>query len=156
MGSVRRDIKIHRSADDVWAVVGDPRILDTWFPGIVECKVDGNVRVITSATGLPIPEEIVTIDEIDRRFQYRITAGFITNHLATIDVFALDAENSLVVYSTNCEPDVMALIIGGSTGAALHELRRQLELGTETSTPSGPSDTAPSAAAAAPTEQGAV
>jgi len=143
MGSVRRDIRIHRSADDVWAVVGDPRILDTWFPGVVECAVDGNVRVITTATGLPIPEEIVTIDAIARRFQYRITAGFITNHFATIDVFEIDAEDTLVAYSTNCEPDVMALIIGGSTGAALVELRRQLELESE------PSD-------AASTDQGAV
>jgi hypothetical protein len=131
MGSVRRDMKIHRSADDVWAVVGNPRILHTWFPGIVECTVEGKERVITTASGLPIPEEIVTIDPIARRFQYHITAGFITNHLATIDVFELDPEHCLVAYSTNCEPDVMALIIGGSTGAALVELRRQLESGSD-------------------------
>ncbi|MEI7591632.1 MAG: SRPBCC family protein [Actinomycetes bacterium] len=131
MASVRRELTIRRSVDDVWARVGDPTALNTWFPGVAECVVNGTERVITTEMGLPIPEEIVTVDDIAHRFQYRITAAFITNHLASIDVFELEPERSLVVYSTNCEPEVMALIIGGSTGAALVELRRQLEIDLE-------------------------
>lgn len=127
MGSVRREVIIDRSPDDVWAVVGDPTNLDTWFPGIVECTVDGTTRMITTNSGLPLPEEIITIDPIARRFQYRVTTAMIQNHLGTIDVFALDDGRSLVAYSTNCEPDSLALMIGGGTGAALLELRRQLE-----------------------------
>ena len=34
---------------------------------------------------------------------------------------------TLVSYATDCEPDAMALIIGGATGSALGELKRQLE-----------------------------
>lgn len=127
MGSVRRHVIIDRSADDVWAVVGDPAILDSWFPGVVECTVDGTTRTITTATGLPIPEEIVTLDPIQRRFQYRVTLPVVHDHLATVDVFPIEADRSLVAYSTNCEPDALALMIGGATGAALAELRRQLE-----------------------------
>jgi len=127
VGTVRREVIIERSAPEVWARVGDPRALHTWFPGVVDCKVEGTSRVITTNTGLTIPEEIVTVDAIDRRFQYRITAPFVQDHLATIDVFDLGDERSLVSYSTDCRPDTMALVIGGGTGAALHELRRQLE-----------------------------
>jgi hypothetical protein len=130
MGSVRRHVIINRSADDVWAVVGDPAILDSWFPGIVECTVDGTTRIITTATGLPIPEQIETLDPIQRRFQYRVTAPIIHDHLGTIDVFPIDEDRSLVAYSTNCEPEAMALMIGGATGAALAELRRLLETDT--------------------------
>jgi carbon monoxide dehydrogenase subunit G len=128
MGTVRRQIEIDRPADDVWALVGDPTTIDQWFPGIVDCTVDGTIRTITTNSGLPIPEEIVTIDAIQRRFQYRVTAGFVQHHLGTIDVFALDDGHTLVSYSTDAEPDAMALIIGGATGAALAEIRRQLEL----------------------------
>jgi hypothetical protein len=131
VASIRRHVKIHRNADDVWARVGDPATLDTWFPGVVDCQVDGLTRVITTATGLPIPEEIVTLDAIQHRFQYRVTAPIVRDHLGTIDVLELDDESCLVVYSTDCEPDAMALMIGGSTGAALAELRRQLEVGAE-------------------------
>ena len=66
-----------------------------------------------------MPEEIVTNDPIQRRFQYRITAPIVRNHLGTIDVFDLGDGTSLVSYATDCEPDAMALIIGGATGNAL-------------------------------------
>ncbi len=133
MGTIRRQTIINRAPDDVWAVVGDPTALDRWFPGVVECTVEGTTRVITTAAGLPIPEEIVTVDDLQRRFQYRVTAAMVRHHLGTIDVFALDDGRSLVSYSTDCEPDVMALVIGGATGSALAELRRQLD-------PPSPSD----------------
>ena len=127
MGTVRRQVRIARSADDVWAIIGDPATIAGWFPGIVDATVDGNTRVVTTESGIPMPETIVTNDAIQRRFQYRITAGIVHNHLATIDVFDLGDGSSLVAYATDCDPDAMALMIGGATGNALLELRRQLE-----------------------------
>ena len=41
LGSVRHEARIHHSAADVWALVGDPARLHEWFPGIVACTVDG-------------------------------------------------------------------------------------------------------------------
>jgi len=127
MGTVRRQARIARSADDVWEIIGDPTTISRWFPGIVDATVDGNTRVVTTESGIPMPEEIVTNDAIQRRFQYRITAGIVHNHLATIDVFDLGDGSSLVAYATDCDPDAMALMIGGATGNALLELKRQLE-----------------------------
>jgi hypothetical protein len=131
MGTVRRQVTIHRPPDEVWAVVGDPATIHTWFPGMVDSAVtttdEGTTRVVTTQSGLPLPEQIVTIDPILRRFQYRLTTPLVRDHLGTIDVFALEGGNSLVSYGTDCEPDAVALIIGGATGAALAELRRQLE-----------------------------
>ncbi|HEY5154071.1 MAG TPA: SRPBCC family protein [Acidimicrobiales bacterium] len=138
MACVRRQIEIARSADDVWALVGDPSTIAGWFPGIVECQIDGTTRVITTAAGLPIPEEILSVDDIQRRFQYRVTSPLVGHHLGTIDVFALDDGRSLVSYATDCEPDPMALIIGGATGAALAEIRRQLESSAPPPAPGAP------------------
>ena len=127
MGTVRRQTRIARSANDVWAVIGDPVTISQWFPGIVDATVDGTTRTITTASGVPMAEQIVTNDAIQRRFQYRLTGGFVRNHLGTIDVFDLGDDSSLVAYATDCEPDAMALIIGGATGNALGELKRRLE-----------------------------
>lgn len=127
MATVRREVIIDRSADDVWRRVGDPAAIHEWFPGMVASDVDGTRRTITTATGLPMPEEIVTIDPVARRFQYRLDVPIVRDHLGTIDVFDLGDGRSLVAYATDCEPPAMALIIGGATGAALVELRRQLE-----------------------------
>ncbi len=128
-GSVRRQITVRRPPDEVWALVGDPTRLAEWFPGIVSVEVDGDERVITTGTGIPMPERILTVDPLLRRFQYRITAPIFREHLGTIDVLALDDGNSLVVYSTDAEPSVMALLIGGGTAGALRRLREIMEGG---------------------------
>ena len=119
-----------RVAAEVWALVGDPTRLPEWFPGIDACSVDGTTRVITLGSGLPMPEEILVVDPVLRRFQYRITAPVFRHHRGTIDVIDLGDATSLVVYSTDADPRAMALTIGGGTAGALDELRRLLDTST--------------------------
>lgn len=127
MASVRRQALIARPAERVWRTVGDPTTLASWFPGIVEVAVDGSTRSVTTASGLTIPEEIVTNDPLQRRFQYRITAPMVRDHLGTIDVLEISEDSSLVVYATDCRPDAMALMIAGAAHQALAKLKGQLE-----------------------------
>ncbi len=127
LGTVRHHIHLRRSADDVWALVGDPAALHTWFPGITSCQVEGKNRVIVLASGMPLPEEIVTHDHVLRRFQYRITAPIFQFHRGTIDVLDMGDGTCVVVYTTEADPRTMALTIGGGTAGALDELQRQME-----------------------------
>jgi hypothetical protein len=127
LGSIRHEVRIHRSAGDVWALAGDPARLHEWFPGITECTVDGTTRIVTTGAGLPMPEEILVVDPVQRRFQYRITAPVFHHHRGTIDVIDLGDDTSLVVYSTEADPRAMALVIGGATAGALDELKRRME-----------------------------
>jgi len=129
-GSVRREVVVGVDADTAWGVVGRPDVLHHWFPGIVACEVAGDVRTVTLATGLTLDETILTHDPLQRRFQYRITGGFFTEHLASIDVVPLDERTCLVTYATDAAPATMAIVLGGATGGALAELRRLLESGT--------------------------
>jgi hypothetical protein len=127
LGSLRHEIRIHRTAGDVWERVRDAAGLHTWFPGITSCQVDGMNRVIVLGSGMPMPEEILVIDDVQRRFQYRITAPIFKHHRGTIDVIDLGDDTSLVVYSTEADPRTMALTIAGGTAGALDELKRQME-----------------------------
>jgi hypothetical protein len=129
IGTVRQQIRIDRTAEDVWALAGDPRRLAEWFPGIVACQVDGATRVITLGSGMTMPEQIVVEDAIQHRFQYQITAPLFSYHRGTIDVIDLDDGTCLVVYSTDADPRTMALVIGAATRAALEELQRQMTPG---------------------------
>ena len=126
-GSVRREVRIGRSPDDIWAIVGDPGRITEWFPGIVEATVDGNERTIVTGAGLPMPEEIVTLDPLQRRFQYRIRGPLFTEHLSTLDVIDLGDGTSLVVYAADAIPATLALTIAGAAGSALEHLRTQME-----------------------------
>ncbi|MEO8694443.1 MAG: SRPBCC family protein [Acidimicrobiales bacterium] len=129
MATVRRHVRINRPAADVWAILGDATALPSWFPGIVDAKVDGVIRVVTTGTGLPMPEEIITCDPLLRRFQYRITAPMFRHHLSTIDVIDLDDGTTLAIYGVDAEPSVLALTIGGAAGAGLESLKTMLEQG---------------------------
>ena len=126
-GSVRRAVRIRRPAADVWAVIGDPARIQEWFPGIVDSTVDGEVRVITTGAGIRMPEQILTDDAIERRFQYRITAPIVKEHLSTLDVHDLGDGTSLAVYAADADPSAMALIIAGAAGNALEHVRDRLE-----------------------------
>lgn len=127
MAVIRRELRIARPPDEVWPAIGDPAALPGWFPGIAAAQVEGSSRVIITDSGISMPEEIVTNDPVRRVFQYKITAPLLTDHLGTIEVTDAGQGCSLVSYETRCEPDTIALVIGGACGNALHELRRQLE-----------------------------
>jgi uncharacterized protein YndB with AHSA1/START domain len=126
-GTIRHEIRINRPPADVWALAGDATRLYEWFPGIVSSAVDGNLRTIVTGSGIPMPEEILTCDDTQRRFQYRLTIPLFKHHRGTIDVIDLHDGTSLVVYSTEADPRAMALVIGGGTAGALRELKRQME-----------------------------
>jgi uncharacterized protein YndB with AHSA1/START domain len=126
-GSVRREIQIRRPAGEVWELVGDPARIHEWFPGIVSCSVSGDERVITTDAGQSITEKVVTLDPLQRRFQYAMDWPICREHLGTVDVLELNERSCLVVYGTDAEPATMALTIGGAAGAALGQLRDLLE-----------------------------
>ena len=127
MASLRHERRIAADADTVWEVVRRPESIPQWFPGVVSCTVEGNLRVITTATGLEIPEEILSVDDTLRHFAYRITAPPYTFHLGVIDVIEIATNDSLCVYSTTALPDTLALLIAGGTVGALDQIQRLAE-----------------------------
>ena len=128
-GTVRRQVRIACPPEEIWALVGDPARVQEWFPGIASSTVEGTSRTIVTGAGLPMPEEILTIDPLQHRFQYKITTPIIREHLSTIDVLDLGDGTSLVVYAADSDPATMALVIAGAAGNALEHLRAMLEDG---------------------------
>ena len=126
-GSVRREVRIDRPASDVWAWIGDAGRIAEWFPGIDSAIVEGTTRTIVTGAGLPMPEEIVTNDPLQRRFQYRITAPMFREHLSTIDVVDLGDGTCLAIYGCDAIPSTMALVIAGAAGDALEHLKTIVE-----------------------------
>ena len=127
LGFVRHELRIARPADVVWQLVGQPARLHEWFPGLVSSDTDGNNRVVVTRAGLPMPEEILCNDPVQRRFAYRVTAPMFKHHRGMIDVIDLHDGTCLVVYSTEADPRTMALTIAGGTADALDELKRIME-----------------------------
>ena len=124
MGTVRRNAFVECNADKVWSFVGAPERLHEWFP-ITECRVEGNKRWITLAAGIVFEEGIVTLDHDLRRFQYKIVNNsLIKFHLGTVDVITDGDKRCLVVYSTDMEPEVLALPIAGAASLGLEKVKQ--------------------------------
>jgi hypothetical protein len=134
MATLRSHARIQRSADDVWAVVAAPERISEWFPGMVDATVDDGVRTITLRSGMPLFEQIVTLDHRLRRFQYRVTGPIpMRFHLGTLDVIddgpAEGGPSCLLVYSTEIEPEPLAFVFDGAIAEALANLARMLDAG---------------------------
>jgi carbon monoxide dehydrogenase subunit G len=127
-GSVRNDVRIRRSAADVWRVIADVGSVAEWFPSFRSSRVEGTQRVIVTNTGMSLVEDVLRVDHEQRRFQYAIVPnGAIREHRATVDVVDLGDESCLVVYSTDMAPAVLVLALSGAIAEALDNLRDRLE-----------------------------
>lgn len=132
MATIRSHARVHRSADDVWKVVGDPSRIIEWFPGVTAVTVDDDIRTLTLASGLPIREQIVTLDPRLRRFQYRILGPLpVTYHLGTMDVIDDGEPGCLLLYSTEIIPEPMAFVLDGVISEGIANLARMLDDHTE-------------------------
>jgi hypothetical protein len=127
MATVRHHVIIDVPAAVAWSLLGAAARLKEWFPGVVACDVEGTTRTVTLATGLTLPEEIVTVDELQRRFQYTLKLPVITQHLSTIDVIELDEHRCCCVYGVDAMPAVMALVVAGAAADGLDRAKALLE-----------------------------
>ena len=132
MATIRSHARVHRSADDVWKIVGDPTRIVEWFPGVTEATIEGNNRTLMLKAGLPVHEEIITLDHRMRRFQYRITGPLpVKYHLGTMDVIEDGEPGCLLMYSTEISPDPMAFVLDGVISEGIGNLARMLNDHTE-------------------------
>lgn len=129
MATVRHHVVIDAPATDAWRLLGDPARLGEWFPGVTACVVEGTMRTVTLASGLEMPEELLTVDALQRRLQYALRHPLVTSHLSTVDVLELDSGRCCCVYGCDAVPAVMALVIAGAAAQGLARARTILEEG---------------------------
>ncbi len=127
MATIRHHTHIDRRPDDVWRVVADAGGISAWFPGIDASSAEGDRRRCR-AGGVELVEQILTVDDELRRFQYRIVEGPapLEFHLATVDVLP-DGDGALVVYSTEVVPDEAKALFDPAIAAGVAGLKAHLE-----------------------------
>ena len=106
MPSLRKEITIAAPAEDVWSAVRDfgavHRRVARGF--IVDCKLDGDARIVTFANGGEARELLVSLDDDSRRLVYAITNERIAHYNAAVQVFDEGAGRSRVVWTIDLLP----------------------------------------------------
>lgn len=133
MAKIRNEVRIDASPANVWKIVRDYGNVHTWSPLVSRTKVEGKMRYCTLAEGTPAPggvlrEEVFSIDDRTLRLEYSVVgAPFpIAFHRAALEVFP-DGDGSLVVWTTNVEPDELAAGFSPAFDASLAGLKRAVE-----------------------------
>ena len=126
MGTAQVHVDIDRSADDVWAVIGDFGGIGGWMPGIDSCRVEGDDRILETM-GMTITERLVAKDDSARALTYSIVDGApVERHQAVITVAPAGA-GSQVTWTVDAAPDEMADLMGTVYQGALDALKGHVE-----------------------------
>ena len=90
MASIHKEIAIERSKEFVWNAIRDVgAIHKRLVPGfVVDCKLEGDSRIVTFANGMVVRELIVDIDNKTCRHSWSARGGSLTHHNASVQVFS--------------------------------------------------------------------
>jgi carbon monoxide dehydrogenase subunit G len=112
MASIRQEILIEATPEQVWAAVRDVGAVHRRLvPGyIVDTRFDGDTRILTLPSGGVVRELIVDVDDEARRLPYAVVEGRmpIVHHHASFQVFAKGASHSRLVWITDVLPNELA------------------------------------------------
>lgn len=110
MASIRQEIPLEASAEDVWDAVRDIGALHKRLvPGfVIDTRLEGGARIVTFANGLVVRELIVNLDEQARRLVWSARGGRLSHHNASAQVFPAGDGRSRLVWIADLLPDEMA------------------------------------------------
>ncbi|MEP6738853.1 MAG: SRPBCC family protein [Caldimonas sp.] len=130
MASVHKEIRIDRSADDVWDALRDVGALHTRLvPGFVtDCRLEPGARVVTFGNGMVARELIVTVDDAARRLAWSVVGSArLTHHSASAQALPADDGTCRVVWIADFLPDELAASLAGMIEQGLAAMKRSLE-----------------------------
>ena len=106
MASVRREISTKARVEDVWEALRDIGALHTRLvPGfVIDTQLEPGARIVTFGNGMTIREQIVTIDDENRRVVWSAAGGSLTHHNASAQVFADAKGGTTVVWIADLLP----------------------------------------------------
>jgi len=133
MASVQRTIDLSVPADQAWDAVRDIGAVDRRLvPGVLtdaRLEGDGDVRVVTFATGAVVHERVVDVDNVARRFVYTVVDSpfAFRHHQASMEVLPTGQANCRIVWTSDLLPDVLAGPVGDLMDQGADAMRRALQ-----------------------------
>jgi carbon monoxide dehydrogenase subunit G len=112
MATITEHIAIAAPPERAWAALRDVARPHLAFPGVLtDARLEGDRRVVTFADGLVVTEQIVTVDDRDRRLAYTVLDGPFTHHHASFAVTEAPDGRTTVTWVTDLLPDDVAPMV---------------------------------------------
>lgn len=129
MATIHKEIEIERSKESVWDAIRDVgAIHKRLVPGFaVDCRLDGDSRIVTFANGMVVRELIVDVDDRTCRHSWSARTELLTHHNASVQVFAEGSDKCRVVWIADLLPNEAAENIAPMIQTGLETMKRTLE-----------------------------
>jgi hypothetical protein len=127
MASLYKEIVINTAPETVWAAIRDFGAVRAIVPGLVDCRLEDDVRIVTFPDGRVAREHLVGIDDDRRRLVYAEPGGRFVTRSASMQVFADGDNGALLVWINDVLPDTFAGLIGTNMNRGLIAIKRSLE-----------------------------
>jgi len=129
MATIHREIEIERSKDFVWDAIRDVgAIHKRLVPGfVVDCKLEGDWRIVTFANGMTVRELIVSIDDKTYRHSWSARGEPLTHHNASVQVFSQGQDKCRIVWIADLMPSEAAEAIAEMIQQGLAAMKQTLE-----------------------------
>jgi len=129
MATIQREIGIEREQTYVWDAIRDVGAIHRRLvPGfVVDCKLEGDSRVVTFENGMTIRELIVDIDDRTYRHAWSARGEPLTHHNASLQVFSDGPEKCRVVWIADLLPNEVAATVDEMIQHGLSAMKKTLE-----------------------------
>jgi carbon monoxide dehydrogenase subunit G len=128
--SIRKEIQIDASPEEVWDAVRDFGALhQRLVPGFVtDCRMDGEDRIVTFASGAVMREVLIASDDEAKRLVWSIVDGPYKHHNGAVQVFPEGEDGSRFVWTSDVlADDQVVRLTGESMQTGVEVAKKTLE-----------------------------
>jgi hypothetical protein len=129
MASICKDIPFNAHPDAVWDAVRDfGAVHQRLNPGfVVDCRLEGDARIVTFHNGNVVREEFVDCDDARRRLAYAIVGREgIQHYNGSVQVFGDGDSHSRIVWVVDVLPNEIAPYISSQIDIAATAMQKTL------------------------------
>lgn len=129
MASIHKEIEIAQGKTFVWDAIRDVGgIHRRLVPGfVVNCKLEGDSRIVTFANGTVMRELIVDVDDKTCRHSWSARGEPFTHHNASVQVFSEGGDKCRVVWIADLLPNEVAANVAEMIQLGLNTMKQTLE-----------------------------
>ena len=126
MASIHMEIALDAPASEVWDAVRDfDAVHRRLVPGFVlDCRGDGDARIVTFANGTVARERLVDCDEARRRLVYAVVSERVKQHSASVQVVPDGDDRSRLLWIVDVLPHDIAPYLESQMEQAAAAMRR--------------------------------
>ena len=131
MASIRKEFVVAVPVDTAWAAWRDIGAVHQRLARgfVVDCRMDGDDRIVTFANGFVAREVIVDVDDARRRLAYSARSERLAHHHATFELSADGPGRTRVVWIADLLPDSAATTVDTMRQAGVSAMAETLGVG---------------------------